>query len=544
MCLGALALTAETQNRNTPFAFDLLLRGGTVIDGSGAPAARADIGIRGDRIAAMGELGDSTAARVLDVSGLVLAPGFIDMLGWSHHTILVDNRGISKVTQGVTTEVTGEGWSPAPVNANTLRDDSAQFAAWGLAVDWRDLDGYYARLERSGIPFNLATFVGHTTLRLYVMGHERRAPTRAELARMEALADTAMMQGALGLSTSLVYEPASYASTAEIAALARVAARRGGIYISHIRDEREGIDRAIDEALEIGRQAATAVEIWHLKVAGRPNWGRLPAIISRLDSLRAAGFRVGANSYPYTAAATSLSAALPSWVRSGGPEAMLRRLRRHAVRRRLRAELGDLGGVMVLGTVDSSLRRYQGRRITDIARQEGKPPADVLIDLLVADNGGTGAAFFSMGEEDVRAAVATPWIGVGSDFGAVAPDGPLGLNAVHPRAYGSFTRILGHYVREQRALSLEAAVRKMTGVPADRLGLQGRGYLRVGYFADVTIFDPTLVADRATYEQPHQLSVGIRHVIVNGRFTLEDGRLTANRPGRPLRGPGWNPRAQ
>lgn len=535
----AAAASAGTRNRERRFAFDLVLVGGSVVDGTGSPARRADVGIVGDRIAAVGQLGDSTAARVLDVSGLVVAPGFIDMLGWSQYTILVDNRGVSKVTQGITTEVTGEGWSPAPVNATTLRDDSAQFAAWGIAVDWRDLSGYFARLERSGIPFNIATFVGHTTLRLYVMGHARRAPTAAELRTMQALADTAMQQGALGLSTSLVYEPASYATTAEITALARVAARHGGLYVSHIRDEREGISRAIDEALQIGRAAGLPVEIWHLKVAGRRNWGRMPAIIARLDSLRGAGVRVGANSYPYAASATNLAAALPSWVRSGGPEAMLRRLREPRSRARLRRELGDLSGVMVLGTLDTALRRYQGRRIPEIAREEGKLPADVLMDLLLADGGGTGAAFFSMGEEDVRAAVATSWIGVGSDFGAVAPDGPLGANAVHPRAYGTFTRILGRYVRQEHALSLEAAVRKMTGVAADRFGLSGRGYLRPGYFADITVFDPAAVVDRATFERPHQISAGMRHVIVNGRFTLEDGRLTGERPGRPLRGPGW-----
>jgi N-acyl-D-amino-acid deacylase len=549
---AALALGAAAPEPRAAPDFDLLLAGGTVVDGTGAPRRLADVAVSGDRIAAIGDLRGRTARRTIDATGLVVAPGFIDMLGHSEITILVDPRGVSKVTQGVTTEITGEGVSVAPVNANTLRGDSAQFAAWGLTVDWHDLDGYFDRLRRSGTPFNLATFVGATQVRKYVLGDAARAPTAVELARMVALVDTAMRQGALGVSSALVYAPAFYARTAELIALARAAARYGGVYATHIRNEGPRIDEALGEAFRIGREARIPVEVWHLKVAGRANWGRMPRILARFEALRAAGRRVGANSYPYTASATGLDATIPAWAHAGGDDAMLRRLREPATRARIEREMrggtgqesfsrsaGGLSGVMVLGVLDTTLRRFEGRRISDIAREEGRDPYDVLFDLLIADHANTGAAYFSMSEADVAATIAAPWVGVGMDFGAVAPDGPLHMRQVHPRAYGTFPRLLGRYVREQRLLSLETAVHKMTAVPAERMGLRNRGVLRVGDFADITVFDPGTVADRATFAEPHRVSVGIRYVLVNGQLTLDEGRLTGARPGRPLRGPGW-----
>jgi len=553
--LLAVAVAAAPRGPGAP-DYDVLIRGGTVVDGTGAPGRTADVAVSGDRIAAIGDLSGRTAARTIDAKGLVIAPGFIDMLGHSEATILVDPRGTSKVTQGITTEITGEGLSVAPVNSNTLRDDSAQDAAWGLVVDWRDLDGYFRRLERSGTPINVATFVGATQVRKYVIGDARRAPTPPELAQMEALVDTAMRQGALGVSSALGYAPASYASTDELVALARVAARYHGLYATHIRSEGDRIDQALTEAFSIGRRADVPVEVWHLKVAGRANWGRMGGILRRFEALRAAGRPVGANSYPYTASATSLDAAIPAWAHAGGPDSLIARLRDPATRARLKRAMGDhwrtgtrnapgdagagaLSGVMVLDVLDSTLRSFEGRRISDIARREGKDPYDVLFDLVVADHAGTGAAFFLMSEEDVEAAIAAPWVGVGSDFGATAPDGPLHMRRVHPRAYGTFPRILGRYVRDEHVLSLETAIRKMTGVAAERMGLVRRGILRPGYFADVTVFDPRTVADRATFEDPHRLAVGIRYVMVNGVLTLDDGRLTDARPGRALRGPGW-----
>ena len=550
-CLGAAAwaaaFLAATPPRPAippsrhPADFDVLILHGTLIDGSGAPRRYADIGVAGDRIAAIGDLAGRTATRTIDAAGLVVAPGFIDMLGWSHLTILVDNRGYSKVTQGVTTEITGEGWSPAPVNENTLRPDAAQYAAWGLTIDWRDLDGYFRRIERSGVPFNIATFVGATTLRLYVMGEVRRAPTPDETARMEALADTAMRQGALGVSSALIYEPGSYATTGELIGLARVAARSGGMYASHIRGEGAGIRRALAEAFRVGREAGTPVEVWHLKLSGRAQWGHMPGILGLFERERAAGARVGANSYPYVASATSLSQVLPPWARVGGDSAMVERLRTPAVRARIRRQLRGAGAVMVLSALNPALSRYQGRRISEIAAGERKNELDVVMDILIADGGKTGAAFFTMSEADVTAAVQAPWVGVGTDFGATAPDGPLFTGPVHPRAYGTFPRILGHYVREAHALTLETAVHKMTAVPAERAGLVDRGTLAVGKFADITIFDPETVIDRATFESPHQPASGIRYVMVNGRFSLYDGRLTDARPGRALRGPGYRP---
>jgi dihydroorotase/N-acyl-D-amino-acid deacylase len=529
--------------------YDIVFLGGTVVDGSGAPRRIADVGVSGDRIAAVGELRGAPARRVVDATGLVVAPGFIDMLGWSEINILVDNRGVSKVSQGVTTEITGEGWTVAPSNAATLRDDSAQYAAWGLTVDWHDLDGYFRRLERSSTPFNLATYVGATQVRKYVMGDVRRAPIPSELQRMEALVDTAMRQGAIGLSTSLGYAPAVYAGTPELVALARVAARYGGVYATHLRSEGPQIRQALAEAFSIGRQANIPVEVWHLKLSGRAQWGRMAAILALFDSVRASGVRAWANSYPYTASANDLASIVPAWAHEGGKDALVRRLQDPAIRARLRREMrgaragsaseaGNLRAVVVLGVLDTTLRRYQGRRITEIARAEGKDPYDALFDLIVADHGNTGRATFSMSEADVRLAVATPWVGVGSDFGARAPDGPL-AGPGHPRGYGAFSRILGTYVREQRALTLEAAVRKMTGIPAERIGIRERGFVRHGYFADLAVFDPATVRDRATFENSQALSEGVRYVMVNGRFTVDDGRLTTERPGRALRGPGW-----
>ena len=532
--------------------YDVVFLGGIVVDGTGGPRRQADVAVTGDRIAAIGDLRAASAQRVVDAHGLVVAPGFIDMLGWSEFNILVDNRGVSKVTQGVTTEITGEGWTVAPMSANTLRDDSAQYAAWHLVVDWRDLDGYFRRLERSGTPFNLGTYVGATQVRRYVIGDVRRDPTPAELAQMEALVDTAMRQGAMGLSTSLGYAPAVYAHTPELVALARVAGRYGGVYATHLRSEGPEIRSALEEAFRIGREANLPVEVWHLKLSGRAQWGRMRAILALFDSVRATGVRAWANSYPYTASANDLASIIPAWAHEGGKDSLLRRLQDPVIRARIRREMtrprpgeggsaseaGGLNNVVILSVLDTTLRRYQGKRITEIAAAEHKDPYAALFDLIVADGANTGRATFSMSEADVRRAVATPWVAVGSDFGARAPDGPLGKPG-HPRGYGAFTRILGRYVRDEHALTLETAVRKMTGLAAERMGLRERGLVREGYFADLAVFDPATVRDRATFENSTAISEGVKYVVVNGRFTLDDGQLTPERPGRALRGPGW-----
>jgi N-acyl-D-amino-acid deacylase len=536
--------------------YDVILRGGSIVDGAGNPRYAGDVAISGDRIAAVGYLGSATARETLDVSGLVVAPGFIDMLGQSETNVLIDNRAFSKITQGITTEVTGEGGSVAPLTDLLVIDDSAWMKKYGVQEDWRDLDGYFAHLARTRSTVNIATFVGATQVRLAVVGKQDRRATPEELAHMVALVDTAMRQGALGLSTSLVYAPAIYAPTEELIALAREARRHGGVYASHIRNEGSGIDAALDEAFRIGREADIPVEIWHLKTAGQPNWGRMPRVLARIDSARGAGLDVTADQYPYTRSATSLDASIPQWSHSGGTDSLLARLRDPVTRARIRAEMlgltagaenfyrgaGGADGILIVGTFEDSLRYLQGKTLAAIARMRGTDPVDALFDIVIADRSRTGAVYSSMNEGDVQAAMKHWWVAVNTDAGGVAPDGPFAAQSTHPRAYGSFTRILGRYVREQRLLTLEYAVRKMTSLAAQRVGLTERGLVRPGMYADITVFDPQTVVDRATFEQPHQPSVGIEYVFVNGQAVLRRGKMTDARPGRGLRGPGYLPR--
>lgn len=534
---------------------DVLLRGGWIADGTGNPRYRGNVAITGDRITAVGWIPGAAARDTLDVSGLVVSPGFIDMLGQSETAVLIDNRVLSKVTQGVTTEVTGEGGSVAPLTDALVAADSAYLKRYGLDVDWRDLEGWFRRLERSGSTVNLATFVGATQVRRAVIGNDDRAPTADELAHMVALVDTAMRQGALGLSSSLIYSPAIYASTAELVALAAAAARHGGVYATHIRNEGDRIDEALEEAFHIGREAGMPVEIWHLKVAGRPYWGRMPQVLAKIDSARTSGLDVTADQYPYIASATGLAAVIPAWAHDGGRDSMLARLRDPARRAAIRDSLvGPLGrgenmwrgaggadGILIASVYEDSLRALQGRRVGEIARERSRDPLETLFDILVADHGRTGAIYFSMNEDDLRAAMVVDWVAVNTDYGGVAPDGPFADIRPHPRTYGSFARILGRYVRDLHLLSLEQAIRKMTSLAAQRVSLRDRGLVVAGMYADLTIFDPATIADRATFADPHQPSVGVRHVFVNGQAVLRGGVLTAARPGRGLRGPGYAP---
>ncbi len=536
-------------------SYDLVLRGGWIVDGTGNPRYRGDVALRGDRIAAVGTVDTSRARRTLDVRGMVVAPGFIDMLGWSHIKLLADGRAASKVTQGITTEITGEGSSPAPQDAVTIAEDSLENASRGVVVDWEDFDGFFARLERSGSAINVASFVGAAQVRKLVLGREDRAPTPEELERMVALVDRAMRQGAVGLSAALAYAPGFYAETDEVVALAQAARRHGGIYATHLRDEGPGIDAALDETFAVARSAGIPVEIWHLKREGEAHWHDMPRVLARIDSARAAGLDVTADIYPYVASATDLDAVVPQWAHEGGDSALARRLRDPVERRRIREEIesppggnqgfyrgaGGAGGVLVAGTLSDSLHYVQGRTIAEVAAVWGKEPVDAMLDLLIRDDLGTSAIFFSMSEADVRAAMRRSWVSFCTDYGAVAPDGILSDDRVHPRVYGSFPRILGRYVRDEAVLTLEDAVRKMTSLPAQRVGLFDRGLLRPGLAADVVVFDADVVLDHATFEAPHQFSVGVRHVFVNGTAVLADGRLTEARPGRGIRGPGWIP---
>jgi len=532
--------------------YDLILKGGWIVDGSGNPRYQGDVAIRGDRIAAAGFLGSSVARETLDVSGLVVAPGFIDMLGQSETSVLVDNRVLSKISQGITTEVTGEGGSVAPLTDLLVVDDSAWMKKYGVQEDWRDLNGYFAHLARTGSTVNIATFVGATQVRLAVVGKQDRHATPGELARMVALVDTAMQQGALGVSTALEYAPAIYAPTEEVIALAKAARRRGGVYATHMRNEGGQIDQSLDETFRIAREAAIPAEIWHLKVSGRRNWGRMPHVLARIDSARAAGLDVTADQYPYLAGATSLDASVPAWAHSGGNDSMIARLRDPAIRARLRAELlappqitdrfyrateGPQG--VIVFPFEDSLHYLQGKRLSEIAAQRRRDPIETMFDLIIADHARSGAIYFIMSEADVQAALQHWWVAVNTDASGVAPDGPFGREGTHPRAYGSFTRILGRYVRDEKLMSLEFAVRKMTSLAAQRVGLTDRGLVRPGMFADITIFNPATVIDRATFEKPHQTSVGIEYVLVNGQIVLRTGQMTSARPGRGLRGPGY-----
>lgn len=533
--------------------FDLILSGGRVVDGTGAPWLRADVGVRGDRIAAVGDLSAAAAGRRIDASGLVVAPGFIDMLGQSEYFLLVDGRGASKITQGITTEITGEGQSIAPLNGRMIREHAGLYEKYGVTPTWRTLSEYFQELERRGTALNLGTFVGAGGLRNLVIGQDDRPAKPAELEAMKAEVARAMEQGALGLSTSLQYVPDRFASTEEIIELAKVAARYGGTYLTHQRSESHEIDSSLEEVFRVAREAEIPAQIWHLKTACPGNWGRMGEVLRKLERARSQGLDVSANQYPYIAGANNLSANLPLWVREGGRERMLERLRDPEVRRRIKEEIwkedpswenqflcsGGPEGILITSTVNADLERYSGRRLSEIAAAEGKDPVDVLVDIVIADGGETGNIIFMMQEDDVRTALAHPLVSFCTDSPAGATDGPLAAYRAHPRAWGSAPRILGKYVREEGLLSLEAAVWRMTGLPASRMGLQERGILRTGMAADLVAFDPMRIRDRATFENPSRHSEGVLYVVVNGTLVLDHGAFTDARPGRVLRGPGF-----
>ncbi|MEZ6018355.1 MAG: D-aminoacylase [Planctomycetota bacterium] len=529
--------------------FDLVFFGGTVIDGSGSPRVRADVGVRGDRIAEVGDLARAAAKRRIDATGLVIAPGFIDMLGWSEYRVLVDPRAASKITQGITTELTGEGTAIAPTNARMIAEDQSTWKYYGVTPTWTTLRGYWAAFERARPTINLGTFVGAGGVRDLVIGREDRPPTAAELAQMEAAVAEAMEDGAFGLSSSLIYVPDSFASAEELIALARVAARFGGRYITHQRSEDDELDASLTEVFRIAREAQIPAEIYHLKTAGRGNWGRMPEVLARIEDARAEGLDVTANHYPWSASSNGLDASLPAWVREGSRDALVARLRDPAQRARIRAELeasseGWVGGdiaerILITSVLEPTGARWQGRRLAEIARDEHKDAIDALMDIVLADRGNTGRVTFSMSEDDVRAALVHPLVTLCTDSGASAEDGILSQKLGHPRGWGSTTRILGHYVREEQLLTLEAAVQRMTSVPAERMGLVDRGRVQPGMLADLAVFDPKTVSSKATYEDPRHYSTGVPYVAVNGALVVDGGQITDARPGRPLHGPGW-----
>jgi N-acyl-D-amino-acid deacylase len=534
---------------------DLLFAGGRVMDGTGAPWFRADVCVAGGKIAAVGQLEGARSRRRIEASRLVVTPGFIDMLGQSEYNVLVDNRAASKITQGITTEITGEGSSIAPLNQRMIDENKEIYEHYGVKPTWTTLREYWRAFEKARPAINLGTFVGAGGVRNLVIGESERPASAAELAAMEKAVAQAMEDGAFGLSTSLQYVPDRFASTAEIVALAKVAARYGGSYITHQRSEQYQIDASLDEVFRIAREARLPAQIYHLKVACQGMWGQMPHVLARLEAARAEGLDVSADQYPWTAGENGLDANLPLWARDGGVDKMVERLKDPAARARIRDELrkddrswenqyqcaGGGKGILIATVVNPELKKYEGKTVADIATGEGKDPVEVIMDMVVADRGHTSNIIFIMDDRDVRTALRHPLVSLCTDSGAEAVDGIFGQEKSHPRAWASAPRILGHYVRDEKLLPLEEAVRKMTSLPASRMGLADRGMVRPGMAADLVAFDPATVRDVSTYTDPLHYSEGIPFVAVNGQLVVDEGKITAARPGRPLYGPGYKP---
>jgi len=535
-------------------AFDVVITNGRIIDGTGSPWYSGDVGIRDGKIAAIGNLAASPRTRTIDAAGKVVAPGFIDMLGQSELTILVDPRLPSKIYQGITSEITGEGNSIAPLNDAIIQSDRSGYDHYKVNPDWRTLRQYFARLEKQGMGINLASYVGATQVRRMVLGDDDKQPTPDQLQQMQALVREAMKDGAVGVSTSLEYAPAPYAKTDELIALATEAGKGGGIYATHMRNESDSVLEAIDEALRIGREAHIPVEIWHIKVAGKNNWGRMPEVVAKISAARAAGADVTADTYAYTAWYNDFSAFIPSWAHDGGTAKLVERLKDPATRARIRKdmltpsrdwenewqEIPGPDAIMIGAVENSALLPMQGKRISEIATLWNKDPMDALFDFLIQDPS-TGVAVFGMSQPDVTLALQQPWVAIDNDSEGTSPEGILGQAHPHPRAYGTFPRILAKYVREEKVLTLVDAIRKFSALPAQRMRLTDRGVLKAGMWADVVIFDPATVHDRATFDNPNQLSEGMDYVLVNGVPVIDQGKMTGTLPGKVLRGPGYVP---
>ena len=535
-------------------AFDLVITNGHIIDGSGSPWYSGDVGIRGGKIAAIGNLSADARARTIDAQGKVVAPGFIDMLGQSEMTILVDPRLPSKIYQGITTEITGEGGSAAPLNDAIIRADQSGYEHYHITPDWRTFRQYFARLEKQGMGINLASYVGATQVRRMVLGDDDKQPSPEQLVQMKTLVRDAMKDGAVGVSTSLEYAPAPYAKTDELIALASEASKFGGIYATHMRSESDAVLESIDEALRIGREARIPVEIWHLKVAGKNNWGRMPEVVAKINAARNAGMDVSANTYAYTAWFNDFSAFIPPWAHDGGTAKMVERLNDPGMRARMRKDMlapskdwdnewQEIPGpeAIMIGIVQSpKLVPLQGKRLSDIAKLWNKDPLDALFDFLMEDPN-AGVAVFGMSQPDVTLALQQPWVSIDNDSSGASAEGILGKEHPHPRAYGTFPRILSKYVREEKALTLEDTIRKFSALAAQRMCLTDRGVLKSGMWADIAIFDPSTVHDRATFENPNQLSEGMDYVLVNGVPVVDQGKMTGKLPGKVLRGPGYAP---
>lgn len=549
---GAVVLASGVGLVRAADPFTLLVRGGLVYDGTGGPPRRADVGVRGDRIAVVGELSGAEARVTLDARGLAVAPGFINMLSWSTESLLVDGRSQGEVRQGVTTQIFGEGESYGPwtEEMKKLRREGQGDVQYEIA--WTTLAEYLAHLERKGVAQNVASYIGAATLREHVIGLGDRPPTPAELQKMQALVRQEMEAGALGIGSSLIYAPAIYASTAELIELCKAAAPYQGKYISHLRSEGDRILESVDELIRIAREAKVPAEIYHLKAGGTANWPKMDEVIAKVEAARREGLAITADMYTYTAGATGFDACIPPWARDGGPDPFFARLADPVTRGRIVAEIKVPGKgwenlcalaasperMLLLEFKTEALKPLTGLTLAEAARRRGKDWAETILDLVAEDRTRVGVAFFLMSEENVRKQIRLPWVSFGSDAGSMATEGVFLKSSTHPRAYGNFARLLGRYVRDEKLISLEEAVRRLSGLPATNLGLPGRGFLKEGMFADVVVFDPATVADRATFEKPHQYAVGVRHVVVNGVAVLRDGEPTRAMPGRALKGPG------
>ena len=553
--LVALMLAAVSYSLAAQTAtFDLVITNGHIIDGTGSPWYSGDVGIREGKVAAIGNLSAAPRKRTIDAAGKVVAPGFIDLLGQSEMTILVEPRLPSKIHQGITTEITGEGGSAAPLNDAIIQADRSGYDHYHITPDWRTFRQYFARLETQGMGINLASYVGATQVRRMVLGDDDKQPTAQQLEQMKALVRDAMKDGAVGVSTSLEYAPAPYAKTDELIALATEAGKFGGIYSTHMRNESDSVLEAIDEALRIGREAHVPVEIWHIKVAGRNNWGRMPQVVAKINAARSAGADVTADTYAYTAWFNDFSAFIPPWAHDGGASKLVERLKDPATRERIRKDVltpskdwdnewQEIPGpeAIMIGIVQNpKLAPLQGKRLSEIAKLWNKDPMDALFDFLIEDPF-AGVAVFGMSQPDVTLALQQPWVAIDNDSSGTSPEGILGQEHPHPRAYGTFPRILRKYVREEKVLTLEDAIRKFSALPAQRLRLTDRGVLKDGMWADVVIFDPATVRDLATFENPNQLSEGMEYVLVNGVPVIEQGKMTGALPGKVLRGAGYVP---
>lgn len=550
MALGLL-LAAGCATRTE---YDVVLRNGTIYDGSGSPPLQADLAIRGDSIAAIGALKNARGKIDIDARGMAVAPGFVNMMCWANESLIADGRSQSDIRQGVTLEILGEGDSMGPLNEAMKKEMAARQDDIKYAIEWTTLGEYLEYLARRGVSPNVASFIGAATPRIYVIGYQDRAPKAQELDKMRELVRQAMREGALGVASALIYPPGSFAKTEELIALAKAAGEYDGMYISHLRSEGSRLPEAVDELLQIAREAKVRAEIYHLKASGKSNWAKMDQAIAKVEQARAQGLRITADMYTYPAGATGLNSTMPPWVQEGGFDAMLQRLRDPAMRKRIVAEMrresdqwenlylgsGSPDGILLMRFKNEKLKPLTGKTLAEVAKLRGKPPEETVMDLILEDESRIGTIYFTQSEDNVRKNLALPWVSFCSDAASLAPEGVFLKSNPHPRAYGSFARLLARYVRDEKLVPLQEAIRKLAALPAENLKIERRGRLQEGYFADVVVFDPARIQDHATYEKPHQYSTGVIHVFVNGVQVLKEGEHTGAKPGRVVRGPGWS----